>query len=229
MKKHVLITGGSDGLGKIVAQKLITSGLAVTILSIDRAAVRAVAAAIGAQGVVADVSDWRQVAQAVAQAEAYQPIDVLINNAGVWTPGQLEDNDPAVIKRVMDVNALGTILVTRAVLPAMKTRGHGRIINVISQDGLKSKPQRSVYTASKWAVTGFTKCLQDDFAGTRLTATGVYPGLMRTKLFEKNGVFDRDMSDAIDPHLVADEIVHVATQPDDIEIPEVGMQSSRYV
>lgn len=222
--KHVLITGGSDGLGKLTAGKLAAAGYRVTILSRNEAKTKAAAEEIGCDYVVADVSDANQVEAAIKQAGS---LDVLINCAGVWLAGALEVSSAEDIERTIAVNTLGTIYCTRAVVPAMKEHRAGRIINVSSQVGLKYPPERSVYAASKWAVTGFTKCLQAELKPYMISVVGFYPGGMTTGMFAKVGD-TKDRSTALDPATAADSLVYLCGLPDHVEVPEFGIESLNY-
>lgn len=226
--KHILITGGSDGLGKVTAQKLVATGHTVTILSHNAEKTKTAATEIGCAYVVADVNDAAAVAKAVNQAvEQNGAIDTLINNAGVWILGPLETNTSQDIERAVAVNALGTIYCTHAVVPGMKRRGKGRIINVISQGGLYAKAERSVYTASKWAITGFTKCMQAELKPAKVSVTGFYPGAMDTGLFAKVGD-TKDRTGELSPAVAADALVYLCNVPDDVDVPEYGVQSLAY-
>lgn len=228
MKKHVLITGGTDGIGKITARKLVQAGFTVTILGHEAAKAQSAAEELKCSFVVADVTNYEQLASAVAEAEqASGPIDILINNAGIWLSVPLTEADPKDIQHVIDVNVLGVMYGTRAVLPGMQARKSGRIINVISQAGLQTSPLRTVYHASKWAITGFTKALQDEVRGDHVAVTGFYPGAMHTHFFEKAGDM-KDRSRALDPELAGDALVYLCSQPDVVELLEYGMRSIEY-
>ncbi len=224
MPKTILISGGSDGLGKAIATKLSPSNQ-VIILSHNREKLVTVSKEIGCDFVEADVTDALSLGAAIDTVlKKYQKIDVLINNAGIWIQGSLEDNEVKQIQEVINVNTLGTILLTKSVLPSMKAAKGGRIINIISQDGLHAKENRSVYTASKWAITGFTHCLQNDLAGDKIGVTGIYPGLMKTGLFEKQGA-DRDLSEALDPSEVASVVEYVINLLPNTLIPDIGIKN----
>lgn len=228
MTKHVLITGGSDGIGKLTAEKLIEAGYKVTILSHDTGKTKEAAKAIGCQFVVADVAEGDTAASAVQEAEAQNgPVDILINNAGIWLSRPIDEVTPNEMKRVIEVNTLGTMYYTQAVLVGMKQRGHGRIINVNSQAGIYAHAKRSVYHASKWAITGFTKALQEELREFGVAVTGFYPGAMDTRLFAKAHDM-KDRSEALDPHAAADALLYLCNLPDDVEVPEFGLKSLTY-
>lgn len=226
--KHVLITGGSDGLGKITAQKLGKAGFTVTILANNLEKTKKAAHESGCAYVIADVASAEQVATAVQQAvEQSGPIDILINNAGVWITGRVESNTPAEIEHAFQVNTLGTIYAAHAVLPGMKERKNGRIINVISQAGISAKAERAIYNATKWAITGFTKSLQIEVKPSKVTVVGFYPGAMDTGLFAKVGDH-KDRSGALAPGQAADALVSLCNLPPEIDVPEFGIQNINY-
>jgi short-subunit dehydrogenase len=154
-------------------------------------------------------------------------IDVLINCAGIYAEGDLTAMDPERIKAVLDVNALGTIYMTRAVLRGMQQRGEGRIINIISQSGLYGRADHAVYAASKWAVTGFTKSLIEMLKGTKITVTGFYPGPMKTKIFEKAGLAV-DTSGFLDTADVVRALRSAIDAPANVAIPELGINPAPY-
>lgn len=223
-KKVILVSGGSDGLGKAIAYRL-SPNHQVVILSHNEEKLKATSAEINCDFVVADVTDYSSLEQAVRQVvEKYKNIDVLVNNAGIWMEGLLEESDPKQIEEVVKVNALGPIFLTKAVIPTMKSQGQGRVINIVSQDGLKSKRNRSVYSASKWAATGFTKCLQEDLSEKGIGVTGIYPGLMKTSLFEKQGV-SRDLSHSLELSEVAAVVEFVVNLPAETLIPDIGIKN----
>ena len=221
---NILISGGSDGLGKAIAVKLAPANK-VVILSHNREKLEMVAKEINCDFVEADVTDFSSLTTAVGTVlEKYQKIDVLINSAGIWIQGDLVDNDVEQIQEVISVNTLGTIFLTKAVLPSMKSHQQGRIINIVSQDGLHAKENRSVYTASKWAITGFTKCLQKDLVKDKIGVTGIYPGLLKTGLFEKQGA-TRNLDTALDPIQIASFVEYVINLSPDVLIPDISIKN----
>lgn len=223
--KNILITGGSDGLGKTVAKKLQTAGHKVTILAKDEDKTASVAKEIGCKYVVADVTDHQAVKTAI---KSIGKIDVLINNAGIWLQGPFDENEPEQIRRIMEVNALGMMFAAHAVIPAMKQHKRGRIINVMSQAGLAVKAERVPYNASKWAVTGFTKSLQQELKPFGISVVGFYPGALNNEaIFVKAGN-PRDMSKGLNLDITADALVYVCSLPDNVNIPELGIESLEY-
>ncbi len=225
MKPVVIISGGSDGLGKEIARQL-AGDYQVIILSPTEDKLKAAAAEIGADYQPCDVSDWNQVNTAVKNILAkYQKIDVLINNAGIWIEGELDANDPARIKQVLDVNTLGTVFLTRAVVPTMKAQKSGRIINIISQAGLYGKAERSVYYASKWAITGLTKSLDLELVKYNIAVMGIYPAIINTGMYKAAGVA-KDTSKGLEPVDIAKSIKFILSFPPNVTFPELGMKNN---
>lgn len=224
MKKTVLISGGSDGLGKALATRFAPEHQ-VVILSHNEEKLKQVSSEIGCDYVVADVTDYGSLEMAFKKVlEKFPRIDVLINNAGTWLQGQLSENDPGEIEEVIKVNTLGTIFLTKVVVPTMQSQGSGCIINIISRDGLSAKKDRSIYTASKWAITGFTKCLEEDLSESGIGVIGIYPGVMKTKLFEKQGE-DRNLTYALDLPEVAKLVEFVINLPSDTVLSEIVIKN----
>jgi 3-oxoacyl-[acyl-carrier protein] reductase len=222
-KKVILITGGTDGLGKAIAERLAKSDN-VIICSPSEERVRGISKLIGCEGIVCDAGNAESVAACVARVvKKYGRIDVLINNAGVWIQGPLTENDPERISDVVAVNLIGPMLMSRTVIPAMRNSGKGLIINVISQAGLYGKAERTVYNATKFGLTGFTKSLAMELAPVGIRVTGLYPGMMRTAMFSKLGI-EKDMGRAVDPSTVAGAIAFLLSLPDDVAVPEFGIK-----
>lgn len=218
--KTILISGGSDGLGKAIAARLAPNNN-VVILSPSEEKLKATAQELGCSYKVCDVRDYAQVEKVVQELGA---IDCVVNNAGLWIQGPLVENDPERIHEVLEVNTLGTINCTKAVIPTMKQQKSGRIINVISQAGLHAKAERSVYTASKWAITGFTKSMQEELAPSGIGVTGLYPGKLKTDMFRKVGI-DKSLEDALDTAEVAKTVEFILSLDNSTLLPEIGIKN----
>ncbi len=156
--------------------------------------------------------------------EEYGKIDCLINDAGLWIQGEISDNDQSRIQQVVDVNLTGLIFATKAVAPSMKENKKGLIININSQAGFYAKTERSVYTATKWGVTGFTKSIQPELAKYNIRVTDVHPGKMKTSLFEKVGI-KKDFKNALNPPKVARVIRFILETDEDVVFPEIGIKN----
>ncbi|NMB91852.1 SDR family oxidoreductase [candidate division WWE3 bacterium] len=225
-KKVILITGGSEGLGKEIAKKLCKDN-DVVILSNHQDTLEDTLKELGCDGYFCDITNAENIKSVVSEIEdKYKKINVLINNAGIWVGGELDDNEYGDIAKVILVNTVGTINMTKAVLPVMKKQKSGKIININSVNGIEVKPGRSVYIASKWAITGFTKAMSKELEKYNIKIVGIYPGLMKTNLF-KNASADRDMSEAMDPEKVA-RIVEIAVFFDDVNLDEIVIRKNEY-
>ena len=217
--KIILITGGSDGLGKAIAARLAPNNK-VIILSPNEEKLKTVAKELGCEYKVCDVRDYAQAEKTVSEIGT---VDCLVNNAGLWIQGQLDENDPQRIHEVLEVNMLGVINMTKAVIPTMKQQKSGLIININSQGGFYAKAERGVYTATKWAITGFTKAMQPELAPHGIAVTGIYPGMMKTDMFSKMGI-KKDMSKGLEPDEVAKTIEFLLSFEKPIMFPEIGMK-----
>src|SRR3989338_5131172 len=224
MRKVILISGGSDGLGKSIAGYL-ANDCQVVILSPTESKLKKAAREIGVDFVDADVRNYKSLEKAVERVILkYNRVDCLVNNAGLWIQGELDDNKAEDIKDVIEVNNLGVVLFSKAVIPQMKKQKRGLIVNIISQGGLYAKPERAVYSAAKWGVTGFTKSLQGELAKYGISVTGIYPGKLNTKMFEKMGI-EKDMSDALAPREVARIVKFLLETDSKVIFPEIGIKS----
>ncbi len=151
----VLITGTSSGIGKITAERLATRGFKVYGGSRSNQDSR------DFQSLEMDVTCTRSVKETVAQIMNNEgKIDSLINNAGISMVSSVEDISIETVSQIMETNFLGTVRVSKAVLPHMRVRNSGKIINISSIGGFAGLPYRSIYSASKYAVEGFTEALR---------------------------------------------------------------------
>src|SRR5712671_3097892 len=180
---HALVTGGGRGIGREIAAALSRSGVTVTVLGRNRAALdEVVAAGFAHAAVVADVADQAAVNAAMVEAVARQPIDILVANAGAAESAPFAKSDAALFRRMMDINFMGVVHATQAVLPSMKARGRGRIVAVASTAGLKGYAYVSAYAAAKHAVIGLVRSLALELAATGVTVDAVCPGFTDTDL-----------------------------------------------
>jgi len=203
-KKVILITGGSQGVGRAIAENF-HKGHHVVVLSNDVVSLEDTIKKLKCPGYFCDITNADQVQYTISDIiKLFKRIDILINNAGIWTSGDLEETSYGEIAKVIGVNTVGTMFMTKAVLPYMKKQGFGKILNINSVNGLDAKEKRSVYIASKWALTGFSKGLREDLYKHNIQVMDLHPSLIKTTLF-KNGNGKRDMSSAMD----VDEVVKV--------------------
>ena len=218
--KTIVVTGGSDGLGKALAEKLASDNN-VIILARNETALHKIALDIGCSYYVCDVRDAKQVTSTFTKiTDEHGKIDVLINNAGVIVNGELDKISDETIENVITTNTLGTIYVAKQAFARMKQQKSGLILNVVSTAGLTAKATRGIYNASKWAITGFTKALQEEAAEYNVRVTGFYPGTIKTDLFAKAGLPRNGKALTVDQAVKAIEFVLYCD--DDMLIPEIG-------
>jgi len=184
--KNVLVTGGSRGLGLVLARQLVDVGARVAICARDEQEVeRARQDLTGRGGTVlaipCDLTDQRQVGEMVGRVrKELGPIDVLINNAGVIQVGPAETMTLDDYRQAMDTHYWACVYTILAVLPEMRERGAGRIVNVSSIGGKISMPHLLPYSASKFALVGLSEGLRAELMKDGIVVTTVCPGLMRT-------------------------------------------------
>ena len=181
--KVAIVTGGAKGIGYAVAETLAARGASLVLADQEgakEAAARLAAKDARALGLSVDVASENDTAKMVeAAVSAFGGIDILVNNAAIFaslTPKPFEEIDPADWRRVMEVNTLGVFLCARAVLPAMKARGGGRIVNISSGVAFKGNPWFAHYVASKGAVVSLTRALATELGRHNVLVNSVAPG-----------------------------------------------------
>jgi NAD(P)-dependent dehydrogenase (short-subunit alcohol dehydrogenase family) len=202
-EKVVLVTGGSRGLGLVIAREVAARGARVVICARDREELDRARADLESRGaevlsVPCDVTDPAQVEEFVEAARRrFGRVDVLVNDAGIIQVGPYETLSLEDHRAAMAANYWGTVHTTLAVLPEMQRRGEGRIVNVTSIGGVMAVPHLLAYTASKFAAVGFSTGLAAEAARHGIRVTTIVPGLMRTGSFIRamfKGQREKEMS-----------------------------------
>jgi 2-keto-3-deoxy-L-fuconate dehydrogenase len=181
--KTALVTGAGSGIGAAVAETLAQAGARVFVADRDEAGARRVAEKIvaagnAAQAITLDITNEAAVSAAVSAIGG--PLDVLVNNAGVGCVGTILQTSPAELNRLVNVNVVGTFLVTRAFLPAMLERGRGSVINLASVAGIVAVRDRFAYSTTKFAIVGMTKALALDHSATGVRFNAICPCRVET-------------------------------------------------
>lgn len=168
-ERTAVVTGGASGIGASVVERLRADGLTVLVADMDAHA-----------DLLIDVSDPESVA---AHGEQLATASVLVNSAGVVGPNHpIGEVDVAEWRRTIDVNLTGTFLMMQAVIPGMRTRGWGRIVNIASVAGKEGNPNLAAYSASKAGVIGLTKSAGKELAGTGVLVNAVTPAVIDTPM-----------------------------------------------
>jgi NAD(P)-dependent dehydrogenase (short-subunit alcohol dehydrogenase family) len=207
-----IVTGGGRGIGEAVARALTGRGLAVTVFARTAAEVERVVQGGGAALAVAgDVSSEADVDRLLLEHQRrLGPCDLLVNNAGVLVRGAVDALRPADWRRSLDINLTGPFLCARAVVPGMKARRHGRIVNLASISATIGTPEASAYNASKWGLLGFTRCLAEELRPFGVQVLAVSPGSVDTAMLRQT-TFSPDMT----PDDVARVVVFAALDAPD--------------
>ena len=189
--RHAVITGGAQGIGYAVAERLLASGASVSIWDRDEAMLNDAVSRLSEQGtasgLVADVTEPASVAMAAeATAQQSQRIDILVASAGIAGPNKTTWEYPVdEWQRVIQVNLLGVFHCCHAVIPYMLRQNYGRIVNIASIAGKEGNPNASAYSASKAGVIALTKSLGKETASSNIAVNCITPAAARTRLFHQ--------------------------------------------
>ncbi len=182
-----VVTGGANGIGFSVADRLSKSGASVKIWDLDIEAAQTAAETINAEAVECDITDWISVQNATETSiNGSEKIDILVNSAGIAGPNDtVVDYDNKAWDRIISVNLTGTYYVNKAVVPHMKANGYGRIVNIASVAGKDGNPNASAYSASKAGVIALTKSLGKELADSNIAVNCITPAAARTAIFDQ--------------------------------------------
>ncbi|GAA1842793.1 SDR family oxidoreductase [Microlunatus capsulatus] len=215
-----LVTGGASGIGAAVAARLQADGARVAVLDLNPGA-----AAEGQLGVACDVGDDASVRAAVDRVvEELGGLDVVVNNAGIGAAGTVADNDDDEWHRVLDVNVVGMVRVTRAALPHLRASTAPAVVNTSSIAATAGLPQRALYSASKGAVLALTRAMAADHVREGIRVNCVNPGTADTPWVQRlldaaeDPAAERTALEARQPHgrlvsaeEVADAVAYLAS------------------
>ena len=184
-----IVTGAANGIGEVIARRLANAGARVAIADIDEQAAVEAADRIGEHAfpVRLDITDANSVEQALKEVLARtQSLEIVVNNAGlagkaapIWEQTDEDWN------RVLAINVTGPFFLCRAVMPHMRSRGYGRIVNIASIAGKEGNPNMVAYSASKAAIIGLTKSIAKEVATEGICVNAVSPAVIRTKMLDQ--------------------------------------------
>lgn len=233
--KVAIVTGASSGIGEATAIALAAEGAKVAIAARRAERLQAVAERIENGGgkalpIVADVTDETQAHDIVQKANAeFGRVDILVNNAGIALLGFIEGADTSDWRRTFDLNVLGLLYVTHAVLPLLKAQGVGHIVNISSVAGRTVRAGVGIYNASKWGVNAISEALRQEVHKDNIRVTIIEPGLVDTEINEritdpiaKQRIEERRKSiTPLQSEDIAAAIVYAVTQPQRVNVNEI--------
>lgn len=219
---HALVTGAARGIGLATVNRLLAGGALVTLWDRDNEALDAAAALLVEKGypperiaqAVVDITDFRSLSSSIDDAvDRLGPIDILVNNAGHLATGDFVDQDPEVWMQTLTINVNALIYLTRIVVPEMFRRRRGHVVNISSAAGAIGVPHLAVYSASKWAVWGFSEALRGEAMEHNVAVSSIHPSYVATGMFA--GAHLKGIGNVIVPRLaehdqVAEAIVETA-------------------
>lgn len=233
--KVAIVTGASSGIGRAAAEMIAREGAIVVAVArraerLAELVQRIVAAGGRAIALPADVTVEAEANEVVAQTlAAHGRVDILVNSAGIVRPGSVEEADPAEWREQIDINLLAPMYLSKAVIPDMRRRGDGHILNVSSTAGRTAGPRHSGYSASKWAVTAYSESMRQELAPLGIRVTVVEPGATVTEVGDS--IRNPEDRAAIQAHVsksgvmraddVAGAIVFALKQPANVNVREI--------
>jgi NADP-dependent 3-hydroxy acid dehydrogenase YdfG len=240
MKKYhnplIVITGASSGIGAATAKLFSAQGHPLLLLARRIEKIEA----LGLSDTLCkkvDITDYDSLKAAIVEAEAlYGPTDAIVNNAGIMLLGDIANQDPKEWKQMFDVNILGLLNGMQAVLPQMKERQHGTIINISSIAGRKTFPNHAVYCGTKFGVHAITENAREEAASFNVRMVTIAPGAVETELLshttseaikEGYGAWKEEMGGVLAPNDVAGAIVYAYNQPQGVNIREIVLAATK--
>jgi NAD(P)-dependent dehydrogenase (short-subunit alcohol dehydrogenase family) len=183
-----VVTGGAQGLGFAMAHRILQSGARVSLWDMNAEVLALAVAKLGdgASSKVVDITDLEGLGRVHAEVEReVGPVSILVNSAGIaGSNAPLDDYDPGEWRRVVEVNLDGTFYVNKVVVPSMKTRNYGRIVNISSVAGKEGNPNLSAYSAAKAGVIGLTKSLGKELAKYDIAVNAITPATAKTRILD---------------------------------------------
>lgn len=219
-----VVTGASSGIGAAIAEKLVEHGANVILAARNEEKLNSIIKSINQPhktlAVKTDMTQRDDVeALAKKAVEAFGQVDIYINGAGIMLSSTVTDGDAEDWDIMIDLNIKGVLYGINSVLPAMKERGSGHIINIASDAGYEVIPRCTVYCGTKFAVRAIAAGMEKELEQTGVRVTSVSPGMVDTPL-SKNSPFEEGRK-KLTPEDIANAVVYAATQPDYVNVNEI--------
>lgn len=237
-KSLVVITGASSGFGAEIAKLFNQAGFPLLLLG--RRVEKIEALPLNFDDVMiekVDVTDYKAFEGSIKKAEAvYGPVDLLVNNAGVMLLGNVLDQDPSEWQTMMNTNVMGVLNGMQIVLPSMKERNHGTVINMSSLAGKKTFTNHAAYVASKFGVHGLSETIREELSGSNVRVSMVAPGAAETELLthvtDQGALTDYQAwkesmgGITLNPLHVAESVKFIYDMPQEVNIREIDIAAT---
>jgi 2-hydroxycyclohexanecarboxyl-CoA dehydrogenase len=215
--KTALVTGGASGIGASCCRRLAAEGARVAVCDVNADGAREVAGEIDAEAFAMDVTDPSSVRDAAAgAADKLGPVTLLVNNAGTDQFGFFKDTDEALWQRIIDINLLGVMRATHAVLAGMIDQGGGRIVNIASEAGRVGSNGSAAYSAAKGGVIAFTKTIAREGARYGVLCNAIAPGPIDTPLLRRAPAEMGDLGQRVVDVMVGSTALRRLGTPDEV-------------
>lgn len=228
--KIAVITGGTKGIGRAIAEKLLKEGATVFVCARDKSNLKSALEELSAlgriEGEICDVRSESQVRIMINECvRLFGGVDILVNNAGVGVFKTVEDTTPDDFEWVLQTNLFGTFYACHHTIPLMRERGGGHIINISSLAGQNAHPKMSAYNASKFAVNGFTEAMMQEVRQDNIKVSLICPGSVNTEFAD--GEVSKENAWQIQPEDIAEVVAELLNQKSNVLSSKVEIRPSK--
>ncbi len=203
---YAIITGATQGMGKVIAEKLLAEGFSIAVCARNKKKLAAVVSEWNEKYPTASIIAYNADLSIKEEVSAFadfvlsefNEIDLLVNNAGMYLPGELADEPEGLLETMIGINLYSAYRLTRKILPVMKRKNGGHIFNMCSVASLKAYPHGGAYSISKYALLGFSENLREELKPNNIKVTAICPGATYTPSWYSSGVAPERIMEAAD-------------------------------